>query len=167
MTQFNVKSGKLRVTDPAYDLSVWCAATLDKVKNGVYHVNVDHENKGVWGDRISQIEIYHDSVKTRLNRLKWHWRDSNIGVDSGQAGFFDYEEFRKVKDNEQLDNTFYNEMSEYTLSTDQYGANEFGAVSSSGYGDGVYSLHVAELNGEVVAARIVFIDEDSEDFEEI
>jgi hypothetical protein len=35
-------------------------------------------------------------------------------------------------------------------------------VSSSGFGDGVYSLQVAEENGEVVAARIVFIDEESD-----
>lgn len=167
MSTFQVSSGKLKVTDPCYSPDTWCTATLDHVKNGTWHASVTRENQGVWGNRISMIEVYHDSQKNRRHRLKYQWRDSNIGVDSGQAGFFDYQTFVNIKINESLDNSFYNEVCELTLGADQFGIKDFYAVSSSGYGDGVYSLYVAEQNGEVVAARIVFIDEDSEDFEEL
>lgn len=39
-------------------------------------------------------------------------------------------------------------------------------VSSSGYGDGCYICEVAEDNNEVVAIRIIFIEDDEEDEEE-
>lgn len=175
MSTFTVSSNKIIVTDPCYDIGTWCTATLEHVRNGTYHAEVNSENKGVWGDRIADITIYHSSVLGKKKRLKFHWRDSNIGVDSGQAGFFDFSVYEQIKDNQQLDKSFYDEVSEKTLSSNQWGVvdskvfdkTNFGVASSSGYGDGVYSLFVAEDNGEIIAARIVFISEENDDYEEI
>jgi hypothetical protein len=161
MLTFTVNSGKLQVTDPCYDMDVWCAYTLENVRNGKYVADIKRENQGVWGDRISELTIKHESVLSK-KRLRFRRLDVNIGVDSGQAGFFDHAYYNNIKINEQLDSTFYDQMCEFTLSADQVGSNEHGVVSSSGFGDGVYSLQVAEENGEVVAARIVFIDEESD-----
>ena len=36
---------------------------------------------------------------------------------------------------------------------------EGGVVSSSGYGDGSYTLEIAEKNGEVVGLRLLFLGE--------
>jgi hypothetical protein len=48
-----------------------------------------------------------------------------------------------------------------------FGVLPFGAVSSSGFGDGGYNLYVErDASGEVVAARIEFIVEDPEDDDE-
>lgn len=161
MTTFNVVSNKLRVTDPCYDMEIWCAHTLENVRNGKYTAIATRGNQGSWGDRISELTIKHESVLNK-KRLRFRRLDVNIGVDSGQAGFFDYDYYNNVKLNEQLDASFYNEMCEFTLSADQVGSNQNGVVSSSGFGDGVYSLQVAEENGEVVAARLIFIDEEAD-----
>lgn len=163
---FTVTSNSLQVTDPCYDLNVWCTARINNVKNGKYLVDVIRQNQGQWGQRISELVIYHESVYDKRSRLKFRWKDSNIGVDSGQAGFFDYQSLANIKVNETLDKSFYNEMCEYTLDSDQVGCNDFGVVSASGFGDGVYSLYVAEQKGEVVAAKIIFIDENNDEMEE-
>lgn len=168
MDTFVVTSGKLQVTDPCYDMDTWCAATLENVKNGKYHVEINRGNTGMFGDVITELLIYHESIISKKHKLNFRWIDSNIGVDSGQAGFFDYDKLNEIKLNEQLDDSFYKEMCEFTLEADCVGANEFGCVSSSGYGDGVYSLWVAEKNGEVVAAKIVFVSElEDDDYNEI
>lgn len=167
MSTFTVTSGKLQVTDPSYDLTVWCTATLDNVRNGLYHAAVLREDQGVWGDRVTHLEIWHDSVNNKKRRLKWQWRDSNIGVDTGIAGFFDFQKFKEIKEQSALNKTFFDVVSEFSNSVDHHEILEYGTMSSTGFGDGVYALYVAEDKGEVVAARIVFIVEDNDEFEEI
>lgn len=161
MDTFIIESGKIQVTDPCYDLNVWCAATIDNARNGKYHSFVTRINAGVWGNKISALTIIHEDFLTKQKRLRYRWIDASIGVDSGQAGFFDYNKLNNIKIHEQLDNEFYNEVCELTSESDNFGCVEFGVVSSSGYGDGSYSLWTAEHNGETVAAKIVYIDEDN------
>lgn len=158
MHKFNVSSGKIQVTDPCYNIEIWCAHTLENVKDGIYHATTVKNNVGQWGDRIFELNIKHESVLNK-KRLRYRRLDVVIGVDSGQAGFFDYNYLRDQKLSEELDMSFYHQVCEFTNTADQFSGNEHYVVSSSGYGDGSYSLQVAEDNGKIVAAKLVFIDE--------
>lgn len=164
MHSFTVVSGKLRVTDPCYGMTVWCAHTLENVKNGEWFGSILEIDDRNWGRRVKSLKIIH-STMVGNRRLRYHRLDVNIGVDSGQAGFWDEQYFRSVKSDIEINEAFYDEICNITLSN-EFGGNEFGVASSSGYGDGVYSLEVAEMNGEIVAANIIFIDELEENDEE-
>lgn len=162
MDSFNITSGKIQVTDPCYSIGTWCSFTIPNAKNGEYISSVKRINDGVWGNRIAELNIIHKDFKNKKRKLKYRWIDASIGVDSGQAGFFDFQEYHNVKINEQLDNEFYNKVCNLTCEADNNGTLDFGVVSSSGHGDGSYALWVAHINDEVVAAKIVFIDEENE-----
>jgi hypothetical protein len=55
-------------------------------------------------------------------------------------------------------------MCKFTLASDGWGAYAAGAVSSSGYGDGMYPVYGAEnQDGKVVALQLVFISQEEED----
>jgi len=234
---FEITSGKMIVTDPCYDKETWCQAKLDNVKIGKWHSTVEYSDEGEWGDRVAQILVWHDSLG-----IENPGRDfpscgesiaAYIGVDSGQAGFFDIE---KYPDDPHKDDAFYDAVCKLTLSgipfsaleeagvypmadldklTDEqkayrtssdysdrnayyarrftsrngddtssnqrdrskladalelhgslgsFGVVPFGAVSSSGFGDGGYNLYVErDGNGEIVAGRIEFIVEDDDE----
>lgn len=230
---FEITSGKMIVTDPCYDKETWCQEKLDNVKNGTWYSTVEYSDEGRWGHRVAQIWVWHSSLEINDPGLEFppcKFESSNIGVDSGQAGFFDLE---KYPDAPQNDNAFYDEVCNITLSgvpfsileevgvypmadldklndeqkawrassdydkrdsyyrmqfvdscgkeislnqRDQskrvdalkswgslgaFGVVPFGAVSSSGFGDGGYDLYVERnANGEVVAGRIEFIVEE-------
>lgn len=233
---FEITSGKMIVTDPCYDKETWCQAKLDNVKIGKWHSTVEYSDEGDWGDRVAQIWVWHDSLGIDKPGLNFppctEYISVDIGVDSGQAGFFDLE---KYPSDPNMDKAFYDAVCNLTLSgvpysvledvgyivkkkdkplneeqkalressdyTDRqcywigqfggdvedlkpgvdktkladaleawgslgsFGVVPFGAVSSSGYGDGGYDLYVErDSNGKIVAGRIEFIvEDDSED----
>ena len=230
---FEITSGKMIVTDPCYDKETWCQAKLDNVKIGKWHSTVEYSDEGEWGDRVASIWAWHDSLGiTDPGRDFPNCNESipaDIGVDSGQAGFFDLE---KYPDDPHTDKAFYDAVCNLTLAgvpysvledvgyivveqdqpltdaqktlressdysdrqsywisrfgvdgngkpkTDKtkladalelhgslgsFGVVPFGAVSSSGFGDGGYNLDVYRVNGEIVAATITFIVEDDEE----
>jgi hypothetical protein len=105
--------------------------------------------------------------------------DLHVGVDSGQAGFFDlvkYTEaqsdhhFASCRGDSPIFEAFYESCGKHTLDESKsFGAIEFGAVSQSGYGDGGYDCFAKrDESGAVTAAFILFIgsDEVDEDFSE-
>jgi hypothetical protein len=227
---FNITSGQMIVTDPCYNKETWCQAKLDNVKIGPWKATVEYSNEGDWGDRVAQIWAWHDSLGIdnpgRDMPPCSEYIPADIGVDSGQAGFFD---LQKYPDDPHQDDAFYQAVCKLTLSgvpysaleeagvypmadvanmddglkakrtssdyddrneyygnklhdrkADQskladaieiygslgsFGVLDFGAVSSSGFGDGGYDLYVErDSAGEIVAARIEFIVEDDDDF---
>lgn len=91
-----------------------------------------------------------------------------VGVDSGQAGFFDDARFKKHNGGD--DESFYEKACDTTLSRMQAGVIDEGAVCNSGYGDGGYVCIFHNSNDEdglVDFAYIIFICEyeDEEDVE--
>ena len=104
----------------------------------------------------------------------WVESEIHVGVDSGQAGFVDLEWFANYsamgkgqgRDGEW--NKTYRQFCDKTLKTEfSFGCLEHAAVSSSGYGDGGYSLfYKTDDQGQVIAARIVYIMSDEEEGEE-
>ena len=50
---------KVRVSDPCYGTETWCAGTLDNVREGLYNVEVEMSDKGMWGNRVKSLTVVH------------------------------------------------------------------------------------------------------------
>lgn len=133
--------------------------------------------------RVSQLMVWHESVGGGEDVFNhphfFHKTDIHVGVDSGQAGFFDRDRYAEYGgDPGDGNRDAYFAICDLTGSGSEYdhpqfGTNEWGAVSSSGYGDGGYDLYVLrhDQTGQVIAAYILYIDpnfssDDDEEFDE-
>ncbi len=157
---------KVMVSDPCYKMGTWCQGTIDNVLKGIYKCDLEMYDDRAWGSRVSAIQVTHVDY---VNKILAYGCECDIGVDSGQAGIFDYEYYEKYH-NGKTDDDWYDTVCDKTIS--EYNGKEFfngntidglGFVSSSGYGDGFYDCWVAECDGKVVAIRIEFIAEDGEE----
>ena len=154
--QFEITSGRMIVTDPCYDKGTWCAGILDAV-NGTWDAYLGVTDAGTWGMRVTEIEVHHS--KESHHSIPWENVEFEVGVDSGQAGFFDESLYPESLG----DTNFYDNVCDLTLGKERGGILPFGAVSRSGYGDGGYDCLVKRKNGNVVAAKIVFIANEEEE----
>ena len=158
---------KVMVSDPCYGLGTWCQGVLENVLPGNYQCDVEYSDEGEWGVRVSAIEVrhvdYNDFVPMDMENFE-------VGVDSGQAGIFDYDYYAQYHDScnvyPHVDDDWYGKVCGITLSrASASDIDGFGFVSSSGFGDGGYTCWTArEKNGHIVAIRVEFITEyDEED----
>lgn len=154
-------NNKVIISDPCYDLDVWCQTILDNVLPGAYDCFTKTVTDPRWGTRVTSLEVCHEQCRCP----NYKPTSFTIGVDSGQAGIFDYDYYEKYHTNT-LNNTiindqWYDKVCDITLSPPQYGAvDNRGFVSSSGFGDGVYPCFIAKNNnGKIIAIRIDFIED--------
>jgi hypothetical protein len=103
------------------------------------------------------------------DRPHWKGLHRDIGVDSGQAGFFDWQHFRS-RSAVPADwpwkrpmlipqQPWYSMCCDVTLFGDHAGVIPYGAVSSSGWGDGGYRAYALRDDaGVVVGLRLVFLN---------
>lgn len=177
---FNVNSGRLRVTDPCYTREVWGAGILENVANGTWQATVTWVDD--MGFRVSRLRI--ELVDRKTPKLNEHTALFNVGVDSGQAGFFDEDKYPiEEGEFEYTQGTFYfdvcktttkaveahvrsvhnvtGEVNEFDMEYDLPSAGiykDWGAVCSTGYGDGSYNCRFfTDEAGKVVAAEIDFL----------
>ena len=140
---------KIIVADPCYDYGKLGTLALDNVLSGKYIATAEVEKN-----------LSHSNFKNDI------LESENVGyiaVDSGQAGFFDLNFFRKNHGGEVGDlNSFYGLACSITLSPKQAGViKKRGVVSSSGFGDGCYNVYVSRDEvGKIVAASVFFIEEE-------
>jgi len=134
--------------------------------------------------RVAYIHIVAQGFEKEFDHAEtlnfnWELSDIDVGVDSGQAGFFDVfkyaaavsdkDDSRSRRDSQDSSfEDFYGRVCDLTLDDKSFGVVEFGVASSSGYGDGSYNCYFRRNSlGEVIEAVITFIhddeDEDSED----
>jgi hypothetical protein len=161
--EFVSKSGAILVIDPCYQRTGYEGSNCAMIcRQGTYEAFVVKSS----ANRIEEISIYFAG----MNRsVEWRLAESPfIGVDSGQTGFFDFMEYPEEEVGDFWDlNSFYGQVCHLTLSDGMAGVIPFGAVSSSGWGDGVYSLYVVkDETGVIVAAKVVFIDDAEDDSDE-
>ena len=174
-------AGKMRVSDPCYRPDVWCSGVLD-TKPGTWEAAIlvlDNEATGGWGDRVAVLAAKHEDSPIPLEVVTinvisdymtlsilddWKIAGFEVGVDSGQAGFYDNNNF--IARNGGADKEWYDRMCKITLSRANAGVFSDGVVTSSGYGDGGYScVFHTDVDGKVDFAYLVFIgDEDEESF---
>ncbi|MBK8989454.1 MAG: hypothetical protein IPM39_25910 [Chloroflexi bacterium] len=56
--EFDVTSGKLRISDPCYDVDTWCAGEVEAA-NGRWAASVERTDEGIWGTRIARLLVTH------------------------------------------------------------------------------------------------------------
>jgi len=160
MTEFEVVSGKIRVTDPCYDRE--CPGTaVVPAKNGLWSVEEETKKFGCWGERVTRITATHPDHRERYSPLGNE--DKNIGVDSGQAGFFCESVYPEGETGEYDDKkSFYGKCCEATEGMSGGVVMGKGYVSSSGFGDGEYELDVYGIGGKATRLVLTFVGEDDE-----
>lgn len=162
--KFQITSGKMRATDPCYTKRKDLGYPIENTMNGDWRFKLVWSDEGDWGIRVKELIVWNDSVldaKSVDNVAFTEVKDFYVGVDSGQAGFFDEDKYPNGTD---LDERFYNEIGRGTLSPRQVGLVSFGVVSSSGLGDGGYPLFVhRDENGKAIAAKIDYLPEGEEE----
>lgn len=166
---FEVVSGICRISDPCYDVDTWCAGEVSNVKIGRWDAQVFGSERCE-----SLVASYNGRIFTNDNR--WKKLDIDVGVDSGQAGIFDsrfYKDDKSIQDtkreSQQIicgDDPWYSMCCDRTIGELGAGTIPYGCVSSSGYGDGSYNAYTIEVDGEIEAIKIVFIDPNEEEIDE-
>lgn len=185
MKEFNLGS-KVVVSDPCYVLPTWCHAVITGVLPGKYIGEVTKtDGTDGWGIRVATLSATHEDYVDRFGFLDWEQWKGSIGVDSGQCGIFDFEHYRKDKrsdtyglpliwggkNDDEDGHLWYERMCSLTLSKgdggvsdDDWGITPDGVVSSTGYGNGSYTLMLGKVEEQVVAFEIIYIgSEDEED----
>jgi hypothetical protein len=152
------------VSDPCYSIPTWCQCILKDVLPGRYNVMCDKFSSDGWGERVSTLMVVHEHFNTE-NKLSWRREPADIGVDSGQCGIFDKKSYRSDDAAERIatpiidfmmpyndtdGDKWYEKICKFTLSDEQWGVYDTGAVSCSGIGDGGYTLRVAKFKGKVI-----------------
>ena len=165
--KFEIKSGKVVLSDPCYDLGTWCQGVVNNVKNGEWLADAEHVDS--FGNRVAVLISYHkDYPATPDDIMDGELLPFDGGVDSGQFGHFDYDGYREdetVQGVERIsediiceDEPWYSICCDRTMSNDGFGVIPLGVVSSSGYGDGSYpSYGIKNEEGEYVGFATMFI----------
>jgi hypothetical protein len=164
---FEVNSGFIRVTDPCYTPDTWCAGDFE-ARNGTWNAEIVYSEDNSWGRRVVELHIWHTGIRYARSAHLFKELIIDVGVDSGQCGFFDSEEYKTNQGGDFDDKeSFYGKVCALTLQeSDPAGVISFGAVSSSGPGDGSYRVSIIESDGKAVAAKVVFIDDSEQEEEE-
>jgi hypothetical protein len=187
MTKTINLGAEVYVTDPCYSVPTWCQKKLDNVLPGEWVVSMIYDEKE-GTDRNAELYLIHKDYQSTKG-LSFDWL-GDFGVDSGQAGVFDAASYRDdayaagittpevdfglpgdpvegdafvlpIRDQE--GDLWYETMCKFTLAEDGWGSYDTGVVSSSGWGDGMYPVYGAEVDGKIVALQLVFIDQSADD----
>jgi len=125
-----------------------CELTLEKIPPSIL------EEVGVLPNRIKDITDPH--LISLRERSYWSSFDNYlIRLLGSYEGVTEY--LNKNYKSENLLQALYKHGS-----LGSFGVTPFGAVSSAGYGDGLYTVQTAKDNNEVIAVEILFIEEDSD-----
>ncbi|MDW2887038.1 SMI1/KNR4 family protein [Exiguobacterium artemiae] len=126
--RFTVGGDELIVTDPYYGLEEETDSQLilSNVKSGSWTASTIY-TEDEW---VKQLLVFEGDKK---RSGKWHRQDQPIGVDSALAGIFDGTAYRQHQ---------AMEFETIVSSDDQAGIVSFGAVSTSGFGDGLYDVDI-------------------------
>ncbi|PFH88710.1 SMI1/KNR4 family protein [Bacillus sp. AFS088145] len=144
---FIVESGKLIVTDPYYKVyeETELQIVLLNVKNGKWTASITYTPDEV----VKNLFVFYGEKKPSG---KWHVCDKQIGVDSAQAGIFNFNTFGRDE---------VTQLDEIVASDAQGGVVSDGAVSMSGYGDGMYEVKVKyNISKMVVGVMIDFVEDE-------
>jgi len=149
---------------------------LNGVKNGKWKALVERTDEDpLWGSRIKELITHHESYGIEhLSYAEVEECGFTVGVDSGQAGIFDFNTYRNDQIAEGFARTkepgdaWYDMCCKRTLSDHQCGTVFGDVVTCAGYGDGLYKAwYVRNDRHEIVAMGIVFIDKYENEDEDI
>jgi len=151
----------VRCTDPCYGIDTWCAGDVEVIP-GKYNAAVWRDTIDDWGRRVHALMVWHVDKDRPMDGAPWEKTDIDGGVDSGQFGFFDKAKFQ----GRDADEDVYSQICDQTLTAACVGKLEWGAVSSTGFGDGSYPVYaLRDADGKAYALKAVYIGDDEEDEE--
>lgn len=84
------------ISDPCYDHLPWCCGILENVKPGTWHTKTENQTSTA-GVTVVQRSLFGMKVLKNPMKMILKKTDINIGVDSGQAGIYDYNHFKYIK----------------------------------------------------------------------
>lgn len=165
---FEVTGDEIVVSDPCYDEDVWCRHTVKDVLPGNWNADFTRAPCGFSSNdhRNAEIRAWHTDKWEEASKGTWELESHQIGVDSGQAGFFDKAHYKdeKVVPEEWKkdfriceDDPWYAMNCHKTINFPGMGFVPYGVVSSSGIGDGQYNLYSKKVDGKVIALKLVFL----------
>lgn len=162
------------ITDPCYSVPTWCQLKFNNVLPGDWIATMIYDEQG-GTNRNAELVLQHKDYQSSKD-LSFDWF-GDFGVDSGQAGVFDAASYRSDSAAEKIQapevdfglpgeklegDAWYEKICKFTLAQDGWGSYDTGVVSSSGWGDGVYPVYGAEVDGKIVALQLVFIDQSAD-----
>lgn len=153
----------MRDSDPCYDKTVWCSGLIHNCLTGRWDAAVAYSDEGILGRRVAVLAAKHRASVRSFSQCDEVWEDEKfihyesgwsicsfeVGVDSGQAGFYDeahYQDESVLKGLPEpkvsYGTLWFDHCCERTMSKVQAGTVPYGAVSNSGFGDGGYTALV-------------------------
>lgn len=160
---FTLTSEDMYASDPCYQKPYKFAGAVHNCLSGRWEAAVVRGEIPGWGERVLRLCVRHESVpdfelcdevRVKGKRIRWRgydWADGDmvVGVNSAQAGFFDAKFYGTDKGVAGLHapchnfgSKFYNHCCDRTFSEVGAGVLPYGAVSSSGCWDGIYTVLV-------------------------
>jgi hypothetical protein len=141
------------ISDPSHPLLDYRfePIVLDNLLAGKYVVSVKYKNMDNGDILISELSAVHTDHQN--TNFFWEGQGANIAVDSGWAGIFTSDSYRKKNQTE----SWYNDICELAQSKEQWGVYENGVVSKSGFGVGEYEVLFAEDGENIFGILIQFI----------
>lgn len=145
--RFTVEGNELIVMDPYYGLEedTDLQLILSNVKSGNWTAAIIY-TEDEW---VKQLLVFEGDKK---RSGKWHRQEQSIGVDSALVGIFDLTAYRQNQ---------ATEFETVVSSDDQAGIVSFGAVSTSGFGDGLYDVDIQyDVSRQIVGVRVNFAEDE-------
>lgn len=100
---------KVVISDPCYDRDTRCNGVLENVKPGIWHTKAENVNINNWGERCSALIAWHEDVE-EPDEDDYEETSIDVGVDSGQAGIYDYDHFAYIKDDKEREEQWYDSI---------------------------------------------------------
>lgn len=179
---FTLSSGAMRVSDPCYDKTVWCAGIIPNCVTGEWQTGVAYYNDALFGRRVALLAARAADSEADFSLVDdlyaLELAGFEVGVDSGQAGIYDNDSYgldSTVEGIPEPDEIFgdepgslwYSVCCSATDSDDHAGVIPTGVVSRSGFGDGGYTaFYHKDDNGKTDLIAILYIDPSLESQEE-
>lgn len=145
--RFMVEGNELIVTDPYYGLEeeTDLQLMLSNVKSGSWTAAIIY-TEDEW---VKQLLVFEGDKK---RSGKWHRQEQPIGVDSALAGIFDGTAYRQHQ---------AMEFETVVSADDQAGIVSYGAVSTSGFGDGLYDVDIQyDISRQIIGVRVNFAEDE-------
>lgn len=151
---FRLESGRAVVSDPCYSPGSGCLGIVQNVKPGLWRAWAKVAEVPGRGVRVWELRCMHSGIDAAFRGEEE--LIGEFGVDSGQFGVFEAATYRELSGDEE----WYQLCCEVTCEK-LAGTITNGAVASSGFGDGAYSVFAwRDGSREAAAIRVVFIDLD-------
>ena len=166
--EFTLTTPVMRVSDPCYEKDVWCCGVLENCVEGSWEAAVYYTHDGyAAGLAVRSAGTSAPSFADLDTETEdWAYASFEVGVDSGQAGFYDdtmYQDDSVVEEDPDFSKNcncskWFGLCCDKTLSKQLAGIIPYGVVSSAGYGDGGYDCEYhTNADGKIDFAWIRFI----------